>query len=52
MQSWRALDGHLHHLLLMMSFDCPLAIRHKKGGVYMDGDRRSFFFFLGALDCI
>ena len=28
---WRALDGHLHLLLLMMSLDCPLAIRHKKG---------------------
>ena len=31
MQSWQALDGRLHHLLLMMSLDCPLAIRHNKG---------------------
>ena len=29
---WRVLDVLLHHLhLLMMSHDCPLAIRHKKG---------------------
>ena len=28
---WRVLDGLLHHLLLMMSLDCPLAIRHKNG---------------------
>ena len=27
---WRAFGGHLHHLLLMMSLDCPLAICHKK----------------------
>ena len=27
---WRVLDV-LHHLLLMMSLDCPLAICHKKG---------------------
>ena len=31
MRNWRALDGHLHHLLLMMSLDFPLAICHKKG---------------------
>ena len=45
-QSWRALDGHLCHLLLMMSLDCPLAIHHKKGEyIWMEigGD---FFFFL------
>ena len=31
MQIWRVLSGLLHHLLLMMSLDCHLAIRHKKG---------------------
>ena len=46
MQSWRALDSHLCHLHLMMSLDCPLTIRHKKGGVHMDGDRGRFFEFL------
>ena len=55
---WQVLDSLLHHLLLMMSLDCPLAIRHKKGkytlmeigGVleFIDRDRGSF----GALDCI
>ena len=45
MQIWQALDGHLCHLLLIMSLDCPLEIRHKKGGVHMDGDRGRFFFF-------
>ena len=34
MQSWRALDKHLHHHLLIMSLDYPL-----------DGDRGRFFFF-------
>ena len=61
---WQALDGHVLHLLLMMSLDYPLAIHHKKRGVHMDGDRRRFFFFffvflelwsfrlfLGALSC-
>ena len=43
MQSWQALDGHLHHLLLMISLDCLLAICHKKKGVHMDGDRRSTY---------
>ena len=28
---WRVFGGLLHHLLLMMGLDCPLAIRHKKG---------------------
>ena len=27
---WRVFSGLLHHLLLMMSLDYPLAIRHKK----------------------
>ena len=31
MQIWRALDDHLCHLLLMISLDFPLSIRHKKG---------------------
>ena len=35
MQSWQALDEHLHHHLLIMSLDCPL-----------DGDRGRFFFVL------
>ena len=30
-QSWRILDSHLYHLLLMMSLDCPLTICHKNG---------------------
>ena len=52
---WRVLDGLLHHLLLMMIHDCPLAILH--GGVHIDGDRGSFrvYFFrlyLGASWCI
>ena len=28
---WRVFGGLLHHLLLMMSIDFPLAIRHKNG---------------------
>ena len=49
MQSWQVLDGHLHHLLLIMSLDCPLAIRHEKGEyIWMElgGD----FFSFGALE--
>ena len=45
-QSWQVLDGHLCHLLLMMSLNCPLAIRHKKEEyIWMEigGD---FFFFV------
>ena len=49
MQIWRAFDGLFHHLLLMMIFDCLLAIRYKKGGVHMDGDRGSFWLF-GTLE--
>ena len=48
---WLVFDGLLLHLLLMMSPDYPLAIRHKKGEyiLCMHGDRESF----GAtLDCI
>ena len=62
MQSWRVLDGHLHHLLLMMSLDCLLAIRHKKGEyIWMEIGGDFFYFFilelwsfrlyLGALHC-
>ena len=49
--SWLVLDGLLHHLLLMMSPNCPLAIHHKKGEyiLSMHGDRGSFG---AALDCI
>ena len=49
MQIWQALDGHLHHLLLMMNLDCPLEIRHKKGEyIWMEigGD----FFVFRALE--
>ena len=55
---WQVLDGLCHHLLLMMSLDCLLAIHHKKGGVHIvHGDRGSFlfwgsFFVLGYVDCI
>ena len=58
-QIWRVLEDLLRSLqLLMMSHDCPLAIRHKKGeyicmligGVFVDGG--SFCFgarlYLGA----
>ena len=57
---WRALAGLLHHLLLMMSLDCPLAIHHKKGEyLYMlmgrfcvFVDRGSFRLYLGDSWCI
>ena len=55
MQIWRALDGHLCHLLLMMSLDCPLEISHKKGEyIWMEigGDLFwSFGLYLGASHC-
>ena len=57
-QIWQASDGHLRHLLLMMSIDCPLAIRHKKGEyIWMEigGDfvleLWSFRLYLGASHC-
>ena len=53
-QSWRVFDGHLCHLLLMMSLDFLLTIHHKKGGVHMDGDfvdRGRFFFVLELWSC-
>ena len=54
MQIWRVFDilPRLH--LLMMSLDCPLAICHKKGGVFIHVDGGDFVFLLigGALDCI
>ena len=34
-QIWHGFGDLCHHLLLMMDFDCPLAFRHKKGGVHM-----------------
>ena len=40
---WQVLGILLHLHLLMMSYDCPLAIRHKKG---------EFWSFEAALDCI
>ena len=56
MRIWRVFDilPHLH--LLMMSLDCPLAIRDKNEGVFIhvDGgrfcvfvDRGSFRLYLG-----
>ena len=59
MQFWRALDGHLRHLLLMMSLDCPLTIRHKKGeyiwmeigGDFFVLEFWSFRLYLGASCC-
>ena len=44
-------DGLLHHLFLMMSLDCPLAIRHKKGE-YILMEIGGDFDVFGALDCI
>ena len=60
MRIWRALGRHLHHLLLMMSLDCPLTIYHKKGEyIWMEigGDYEflelwSFRLHLGASSCI
>ena len=60
MQIWRALDDHLCHLLLMMSLDFPLSIRHKKGEyIWMEigGDFEflelwSFRLNPGASSCI
>ena len=45
MQIWRALDNHLCHLLLMMSLDWPLAIRHKNGE-YIWMEIGGFLFYL------
>ena len=42
---WWVLDGYLRHLLLMMSHDCLLAIRHKRGKYIWIGD----FCCLGAV---
>ena len=62
-QIWRVLDGHLRQLLLMTS-DCPLAIRHKKGKYiwvrdFIDKGRLLLFssfgafrLYLGASSCI
>ena len=59
-QIWRVFNGLLHHLLLMMSLDYPLAIRHKKGEYILmeiGGDFEflelwSFRLYLGASWCI
>ena len=55
-QIWSILDGHLYHLLLMMS-ECPLAIRHKRKEYICKGDfvvRGRFLCFgvVELLDCI
>ena len=60
MRIWRAIDGHLYHLLLVMNLNYPLAIRHKKGEyIWMEigGDFEflelwSFRLYLGASSCI
>ena len=62
LQALRELDGHLCHLLLMMSHDCPLAICHKKGeyiwmeillikGDFFILELWSFRLYLGASPC-
>ena len=56
-QFWKVLDERLRHLLLLMSSNCPLAIRHKKGEYICRGDFvvRGRFCCVGALellDCI
>ena len=67
-QIWQAFGALLHHLLLMMSLDCPLAIHHKKREyIWMEIGRDfrflffvfffflelwSFRFYLGASWCI
>ena len=49
---WLVLDSLLHHLFLMMSHDCPLAICHKKGKYILvlcmkiEGDIMCLFLFL------
>ena len=56
MRILRVFGGLLHHLLLMTSLDCPLAIRHKKGEYILmeiGGDFEflglwSFRLYLGA----
>ena len=47
---WQVVDI-LHYLLLMMSLDCPLTIRHKKGEYIWMGIGGDFVYF-GALDRI
>ena len=42
---WQVLDSLLPHLLLMMSHDCPLAIRHKKGEYILCMETGGVFFF-------
>ena len=58
---WQAFGSLLHHLLLIMSLDCSLAIHHKKREyIWMEigGDFCFFFvfwsfrFYLGASWCI
>ena len=63
-QIWHGFGVLHHHLLLMMDFDCPLAFRHKKGGVHMSFCTCTYFCFQGeslfllvgacgvVLDCI
>ena len=53
MQIWQVFDilPCLH--LLMMSLECPLAIRHKKGEyLYVLMGRFCVYVDRGALDCI
>ena len=52
-QIWRVLDGHLRHLLLVMSLDCSLAIHHKKGEyIWMESLLIGGDFFFNVLELL
>ena len=53
MRIWRVLAGLLHHLLLMMSLDCPLAIRQKNGEyIWMESLLIGGDFFFNVLELL
>ena len=53
MRIWRVFGGLLHPLLLIMSLDCPLAIRHKKAEyILMEIGGDFEFLGFGTLNCI
>ena len=45
-QIWQLLEVRLHRLHPLMSYDCPLAIHHKKEYMEIGGDILRDFFFL------
>ena len=45
---WQVLDGLCHHLLLMMSLDCLLAIHHKKEEYILCMEIEGVFCFGGV----